>query len=169
MNRKKAIFFALVSFAIFLVILIITLVKDRKSIIGYVLAGIFLLVTITYIGIYRVNDSITKARKKELENYLKDFNDINVISYDINNSNAYVEIQNEDKLIFVSIFNKKAYMDIFTKEESKRIQYLQELEDESLKKEGFMNLMKNKKGITLNVYKLSASEIFNLVKKEIMK
>lgn len=169
MNRKKAIFFALVSFAIFLVILIITLVKDRKSIIGYVLSGIFLLVTITFIGIYRVNDSITKARKKELENYLKDFNDINVISYDINNSNAYVEIQNEDKLIFVSIFNKKAYMDIFTKEESKRIQYLQELEDESLKKEGFMNLMKNKKGITLNVYKLSASEIFNLVKKEIMK
>ena len=60
-------------------------------------------------------------------------------------------------------------MDIFTKEESKRLQYLQELEDESLKKEGFMNLMQNKKGITLNVHKLSASEIFNLVKKELMK
>lgn len=169
MNRKKAIFFALVSFVICLIFLIITLIKDRKSIIGYVLAGIFLLVTITFIGIYRVNDSITKSRKKELESYLKDFSDLNVISYDINNSNAYIEIQCEDKLVFVSIFNKRAYMDIFTKEESKKIQYLQELEDESLKKEGFMNLMQNKKGITLNIYKLSASEIFNLVKKELMK
>ena len=164
MNRKKAIFFALVSFVICLIFLIITLIKDRKSIIGYVLAGIFLLVTITFIGIYRVNDSITKARKKELENYLKNFSDLNVISYDINNSNAYIEIQSEDKLVFVSIFNKRAYMDIFTKEESKRIQYLQELEDESLKREGFMELMKEKKGITLYIKNLSAEDIFIKVK-----
>ena len=68
------------------------------------------------------------------------------------------------RVLKISIFNKKAYMDIFTKEESEKLRYLECLEDESLKKEGFMTLMKDKKGITIDVKNLSAEEIFFKIK-----
>ena len=71
---------------------------------------------------------------------------------------------NNDSLVFISIFRKHAYLDIFTKDESKKLKYLESLEDESLKKEGFMALMKDKKGITLDVKGLSADEIFFKIK-----
>ena len=51
-------------------------------------------------------------------------------------------------------------MDIFDDSETKKLRYLESLEDESLKREGFINLMRSKKGITLKIYKMSAEEIF---------
>jgi hypothetical protein len=167
MSRKKAIFFMLISFIIAIILLVITLVKDRKSLIGYGLMSLFIVSGLVFLAIYRINDSITKYRKIELENYIKNHSDLNVINYDINNSNAYIEMKHKDNIVYVSIFNKRAYIDIFDKEESKKLKYLEELEDESLKKEGFLNLMQNKKGITINVYKLSAEEIFFKIKQNL--
>lgn len=167
MSRKKAIFFMLISLVIAIIILVITLVKDRKSLIGYGLMALFIVIGLVFYVIYRINDSITKYRKIELENFIKNHEELNIINYDINNSNAYIEMKNKDEVIYISIFNKRAYIDKFDKEESKKLEYLESLEDESLKKEGFMNLMQNKKGITLNVYKLSAEEIFFKIKANI--
>jgi len=117
--------------------------------------------------VYRINDSISKYRKIELENFIKNHPELDIIDYDINNSNAYIEMKHKDEVVYISIFNKKAFIDKFDREETKKLQYLQSLEDESLKKEGFMNLMQNKKGITLNIYKLSAEEIFFKIKANI--
>ena len=164
MSRKKALFFMLISFIIAIIILVITLIKDRKSLIGYGLMALFIVVGIVFYAIYRINDSITKYRKIELENFIKNHIELNIVNYDINNSNAYIEMKNNDEVVYISIFNKHAYIDKFDKEEAKKLEYLESLEDESLKKEGFMNLMQNKKGITLNVYKLSAEEIFYKIK-----
>ncbi len=157
----------LISFIIAIIFLVITLIKDRKSLIGYGLMALFIVVGLVFYAIYRINDSITKYRKIELENFIKNHGELNIINYDINNSNAYIEMKNKDEVIYISIFNKRAYIDKFDKEEAKKLEYLEQLEDESLKKEGFMNLMQNKKGITLNVYKLSAEEIFFKIKANI--
>lgn len=164
MNRKKAIFFMLISLIIAIIILVITLVKDRKSLIGYGLMGGFLVVALVFYSIYRINDSITKYRKLELESFIKNHPELNIISFDINKSNAYIQMANNDSLVYISIFNKRLYMDVFTKEESKKLEYLEQLEDESLKREGFMELMKEKKGITLYIKNLSAEDIFIKVK-----
>ena len=164
MSRKKAIFFMFISLIIAIVFLIISLVKDRTSPIGYILMSIFLVIALVFYSIYRLNDSITKYRRIELEAFIRNHPELNIINCDINKSNAYIEIANEKQLVYVSIFNKKAYMDIFSEEEAKKLKYLEELEDESLKKEGFMNLMQNKKGITLDVKGLSADEIFFKIK-----
>ena len=169
MNRKKAIFFMFISLVISIVFLVITLIKDNKSIIGYGLTGLFLAIGVVFYYIYRINDSITKYRKIELENFIKNHPELNIVNVDINKSNAYIEMDNNGSMVYISIFNRKAYMDIFDSNESKKLEYLETLEDESLKREGFMNLMRNKKGITLNIYKLSAEEIFVLIKKELMK
>ena len=157
----------LISLVIALTVLIITLIKDRKSWIGYTLMGVFILFALVFLYIFRINDSITKYRKIELENFIKNHPELDIIDYDINNSNAYIEMKHKDEVIYISIFNKKAFIDKFDKEESKKLKYLENLEDESLKREGFMNLMQNKKGITLNVYKLSAEEIFFKIKANI--
>ena len=164
MSRKKAIFFMLISFIIAIIFLVITLVKDRTSWIGYTLMGIFILIGLIFYYIYRINDSITKYRKIELEHFIPNHPELNITNFDVNKSNAYIEMTNNDSIVYVSIFNKKAYIDIFTKEESEKLKYLECLEDESLKKEGFMNLMQNKKGITLDVKNLNAEEIFYKVK-----
>lgn len=164
MSRKKAIFFMLISLVIAIVFLVITLIKDRKSWIGYTLMGVFIFFALVFYYIYRINDSITKYRKIELEHFIPNHPELNITSFDINKSNAYIEITNYDSIVYVSIFNKKAYMDIFTKEESEKLKYLECLEDESLKKEGFMALMKDKKGITIDVKNLSAEEIFFKIK-----
>ena len=129
--------------------------------------SIFLVIFLVFLFIFRTNDSITKKRKIELENFIKNHIELNIINYDINNSNAYIEMKNKDEVIYISIFNKRAYIDKFDREESKKLEYLEALEDESLKKEGFMNLMQNKKGITLNIYKLSVEEIFYKIKANI--
>ena len=167
MSRKKAILFMIISLVIALIILIITLIKDRTSWIGYTLMGVFLLFALMFSYVYRINDSISKYRKIELENFIKNHPELDIIDYDINNSNAYIEMKHKDEVVYISIFNKKAFIDKFDREETKKLQYLQSLEDESLKKEGFMNLMQNKKGITLNIYKLSAEEIFFKIKANI--
>ena len=164
MSRKKAIFFMLISFVIAIIILVITLVKDRKSLISYGLMSLFIVVGLVFLSIYRINDSITKQRKIELEHFIPNHPELNIVSYDINKSNAYLQMDNDGKLVYISIFNKRLYMDIFTKEESKKLEYLESLEDESLKKEGCMNLMHNKKGITLYIKNLTVDEIFFKVK-----
>ena len=167
MSRKKAFLFMLLSFLISIIILVITLVKDKKSLIDYGLMSLFIVAGLVFYAIFRINDSITKKRAIELENFIRNHSELNIISYDINNSNAYIETKNKDEVIYISIFHKRAYIDKFDKEESKKLEYLESLEDESLKKEGFLNLMQNKKGITLNVYKLSAEEIFFKIKANI--
>ena len=154
----------LISFIIAIIFLVITLVKDRKSLIGYGLMSLFLVIGLVFLSIYRINDSITKKRKIELEHFIPNHPELNIISYDINKSNAYLEIDNNGSLVYISIFNKRLYMDIFNKDESKKLEYLESLEDESLKREGFMNLMKDKKGITLYIKNLSVDEIFFKVK-----
>ena len=169
MNRRNVFLFFLLSLVITITILVITLVKDRTSVIGYTLFAICLLPTLVLLSLFIRNDSITKYRKIELENFIKNHPELNVITYDNKHNNCYIEMSDMDKLIFISIFRKHAYLDIFTKEEAKKVRYLESLEDESLKKEGFLNIMKDKKGVTLNVNKLSASEIFMLVEKEINK
>ena len=167
MSRKKALLFMLISYIIAIIFLVITLIKDRKSLIGYGLMALFIVIGCVFLFIYRINDSITKYRKIELENFIKNHSELDIINFDINNSNAYIEMKNIDEVIYISIFNKRAYIDKFDKEEAKKLEYLESLEDESLKREGFMNLMQNKKGITLNVYKLSAEEIFFKIKANI--
>ena len=71
MGRKKAFLFTLISFIIAIILLVITLVKDRKSLIGYGLMSLFIVSGLVFLAIYRINDSITKYRKIELENYIK--------------------------------------------------------------------------------------------------
>jgi len=167
MNRRNIFLFFLLSLIITITILVITLVKDRTSVIGYTIFAICLLPTSVLLSLFIRNDSITKYRKIELENYIKNHPELNVITYDIKHNNCYIEMANSDSLIFVSIFRKHAYLDVFSKEESKKLRYLESLEDESLKKEGFLNLMKDKKGITLYINKLSAEDIFIKVKANI--
>ena len=167
MNRRNIFLFFLLSLTITITILVITLVKDRTSVIGYTIFAICLLPTSVLLSLFIRNDSITKYRKIELENYIKNHPELNVITYDIKHNNCYIEMANSDSLIFVSIFRKHAYLDVFSKEESKKLRYLESLEDESLKKEGFLNLMKDKKGITLYINKLSAEDIFIKVKANI--
>lgn len=167
MNRRNIFLFFLLSLIITITILVITLVKDRTSVIGYTIFAICLLPTSVLLSLFIRNDSITKYRKIELENYIKNHPELNVITYDIKHNNCYIEMANSDSLIFVSIFRKHAYLDVFSKEESKKLRYLESLEDDSLKKEGFLNLMKDKKGITLFINKLSAEEIFIKVKANI--
>ena len=164
MNRRNIFLFFLLSLTITIAILVITLVKDRTSVIGYTLFAICLLPTSVLLSLFIRNDSITKYRKIELENFIKNHPELNVITYDIKYNNCYIEMGNNDSLAFISIFRKHAYLDIFTKDESKKLKYLESLEDESLKKEGFMALMKDKKGITLDVKGLSADEIFFKIK-----
>ncbi len=167
MNRRNIFLFFLLSLIITITILVITLVKDRTSVIGYTIFAICLLPTSVLLSLFIRNDSITKYRKIELENYIKNHPELNVITYDIKHNNCYIEMANSDSLIFVSIFRKHAYLDVFSKEESKKLRCLESLEDDSLKKEGFLNLMKDKKGITLFINKLSAEEIFIKVKANI--
>jgi len=167
MNRRNIFLFFLLSLIITITILVITLVKDRTSVIGYTIFAICLLPTSVLLSLFIRNDSITKYRKIELENYIKNHPELNVITYDIKHNNCYIEMANSDSLIFVSIFRKHAYLDVFSKEESKKLRYLESLEDDSLKKEGFLNLMKDKKGITLYINKLSAEDIFIKVKANI--
>ena len=164
MNKKKALLFFLFFFIISIIFLVITFIKDNKSWIGYTLFGVFIAISSVFLSLFITNDSISKYRKIELENFIKNHPELNIISFDINNSNAYIEMKDKDNIIYLSIFNRKLYMDIFDKDESKKLKYLESLEDESLKKEGFLNLMKDKKGITLDIKKLSVEEIFFKVK-----
>ena len=167
MGRKKAFLFMLISIIIALVILGITLTKDIKSLLGYSFMGIFVVVALAFLYLAYADDSITKYRKIELENFIKNHAELNILNYEINDRNAYIEMNNRGNLVYISIFHKKAFMDIFNDAETKKLKYLEVLEDESLKREGFINLMRNKKGITLNVYKLSAEEIFFKIKANI--
>lgn len=167
MNRKKYFFFFLIGLIISIIILTITLIKDRTSIIGYTIFIICMLPTLSFLSLYITNDSLTKYQKNEFRSYINNHPELSVISFDINNSNCYIEMGNEERLVFISIFRKHVYLDIFSKEEAKKLKYLESLEDESLKKEGFMNVMRGKKGITLNIKKKSAEEIFFMIKKEL--
>ena len=126
-----------------------------------------MLPTLSFLSLYITNDSLTKYQKNEFRSYINNHPELSVISFDINNSNCYIEMGNEERLVFISIFRKHVYLDIFSKEEAKKLKYLESLEDESLKKEGFMNVMRGKKGITLNIKKKSAEEIFFMIKKEL--
>lgn len=164
MNRKKAFLFMLISFVISAIILAITLVKDSRSLLGYSFMGIFVVVGFAFLYIACCDDSITKHRKIELEHFIKNHDELNIINYDISDRNAYIEMSNNGNMVYVSIFNKRAYMDIFDDSETKKLRYLESLEDESLKREGFMNLMRNKKGITFKIYKMTVEEIFFAVK-----
>ena len=167
MNRKKYFFFFLIGLIISIIILTITLIKDRTSIIGYTIFIICMLPTLSFLSLYITNDSLTKYQKNEFRSYINNHPELSVISFDINNSNCYIEMGNEERLVFISIFRKHVYLDIFSKEEAKKLKYLESLEDESLKKEGFMNVMRGKKGITLNIKKKSAEDIFFMIKKEL--
>ena len=160
MSRKKAFLFMLISIAVAIIILSITLIKDSKSLLGYSFMGIFIVVSFAFLYIGCSDDSITKHRKIELEHFIKNHNELNILNYEISDRNAYIEMDNHGNMVYISIFHKRAYMDIFDDSETKKLWYLESLEDESLKREGFINLMRSKKGITLKTYKMSAEEIF---------
>lgn len=164
MSRKKAFLFMLISFIISAIILSITLAKDIKSLLGYSFMGIFVVVGFAFLYIACSDDSITKHRKIELEHFIKNHDELNILNYEISDRNAYIEMNNNGNMVYISIFHKRAYMDIFDDSETKKLRYLESLEDESLKKEGFINLMRNKKGITLKIYKMSVEEIFYKIK-----
>ena len=165
--KRKFLFISIITFIISLIIIIITLVKDNTSMIGYGLFITFFASTVILFLLYYFNDSISKYRKIELENFIKNHPELEICNVSINNSNAYIEMNNNGNKVYISIFNKKAIMDIFDKDDTKKLEYLEELEDESLKKEGFMNVMRGKKGITLNIKRKSAEEIFFMIKKEL--
>ena len=63
MNRRNVFLFFLLSLTITITILVITLVKDRTSVIGYTLFAICLLLTSVLLSLFIRNDSITKYRK----------------------------------------------------------------------------------------------------------
>ena len=69
--------------------------------------SIFLVIALVFYSIYRLNDSITKYRRIEIEAFIRNHPELNIINCDINKSNAYIEIANEKELVYVSIFNKK--------------------------------------------------------------
>ena len=164
MNREKAFIFMLISFIVSSIILGITITKDSKSFLGYSFMAIFIIIGFAFLYIACSDDSITKHRKIELENFIKNHLELNILNYEISDRNAYIEMNNNGNMVYISIFHKRAYMDVFDDSETKRLKYLESLEDESLKKEGFINLMRSKKGISFKIYKMSAEEIFYKIK-----
>lgn len=164
MSRRNSMFFFIITLVISIIILIITLTKDITSPIGYGLFGLFIFSSTIFLSLFIRNDSIRKYRKIELEAFIKNHPELEIVNFEINNTNCYIEMKNKDGIAYISIFDKNLYMDIFDKNEAKKLEYLEQLEDESLKKEGFINLMRSKKGINLKIKNLTAEEIFFKIK-----